>query len=322
MKRDEALKAYSIPIPKDYEKYDKEEYREFDNMFLESFYSTFYNPDNKKTELNKENKELVAIVLGGQAGAGKSSLVADAKIKFKDTGRRIIVIDDDEYRKYHPYAQEIIKNCPELYTEITAMATNIITPKILKFAAENRYNFLFDGTMKNTRIINTMKEWKNYNIFVHVMATCGERSLISTAIRNGELRETKNEGRVVDQNSHWEMYNGLPKTLDYIETHEPNLVKEIKIYTRSNNPLFPKEEYSSLEEKSISSSQKLEELRNKDRQIFFNNSIEDDIQCLKGLIVNLSEAEKAEAQSIIDYIKKSKNLNDLKKSDNNEQALR
>ena len=310
MTKKEAIEKYSIPIPSDFNNYNKEEFREFDNMYLESFYSTFYEPDLKKMNV-KNSEEKVAIVLGGQAGAGKSSLVADAKRKFKDTGRRIVIIDDDEYRKFYPYAKEILENCPESYTEITATATNIITPKILKFASENGYNFLFDGTMKNTRIVNTMKTWKDYNIYVHVMATCGERSLISTAIRHGELRETKNEGRLVDQKAHWDMYEGLPKTLNYIEKEEPDLVKEIKIFTRTSNPLYPREEYSSLNAKGKTSREELERLREEDRKKFFESAITDDIECLKGLIVNLSQREKEEAEKIINFIQNRKNLSSV-----------
>ena len=310
MTKKKAIEKYSIAIPSDFNNYNKEEFREFDNMYLESFYSTFYEPDMKKINSNGSN-EKVAIVLGGQAGAGKSSLVADAKRKFKDAGRRIVVIDDDAYRKFYPYAQEILDNCPENYTDITATATNIITPKILQFAAENGYNFVFDGTMKNTRIVNTMKTWNDYNIYVHVMATCGERSLISTAIRNGELRETRNEGRLVDQKVHWDMYEGLPKTLDYIENEEQRLVKEIKIFTRSNNPLYPKEQYSSLKSNGKTSRQELEILRQQDRIDFLRNSAKDDIECLRGLIVNLSTKEKEEAEKIITFIEQRINFEDI-----------
>lgn len=217
MKKNKLPEKFLIPIPDDIENYDKEKFHEFDNMHLKSFYTTFYSPDTTMpSAISKNTEKKFSIVLGGQAGAGKSSLVAEAKRKFKEQGRRIVVIDDDEYRKFYPYREQILEEVPELYTDITATATNAITPKILKFAADNGYNFIFDGTMKNTRIVHTMKTWGNdYNIDVNVMAVCGERSLISTAIRNAELREQNNEGRLVDQKVHWEMYEGLPKTLKY-----------------------------------------------------------------------------------------------------------
>ena len=174
--------------------------------------------------------------------------------------------------------------------------------------------------MKNTRIVNTMKTWNDYEIYVHIMATCGERSLISTAIRNGELRETMNEGRLVDQRNHWDMYNGLPMTLDYIEKEEPGLVKEIKIFTRSNNPLYPREEYSSLNAEGKTSREKLEDLRKEDRKDFFKSAAKDDIECLKRLIVNLSSKEKEEAEKIMTFIEERKKLGDV--SNNNDEQVR
>lgn len=304
MKKEEAMRKYSIPIPEDFENYNKEDYREFDNMYLESFYATFFDPNSKKSRISEDRKK-VAIVLGGQAGAGKSSLVADAKRKFEEKGGRIVVIDDDSYRKFYPYCKEILENCPEFYTDITATATNIITPKMIKFASDNGYNFIFEVTMKNNRIVNTMKTWEDYDIYVHVMAASGERSLMSTALRNGELRKSKNEGRVVDQQVHWDMYEGLPKTLEYIESEEPDLIKEIKIYTRSHNPLYPKEEYSSLKSEGKTSREKLEELRQIDMRKFLKFELQDNIDYLRELIVNLSDEEKKEAEEIIEFVQKS-----------------
>lgn len=304
MTKKEAMERYSILIPEDFNDYDKEKFREFDNMYLQSFYSTFFEPDLRRSP-KSQNGANVAIVLGGQAGAGKSSIVAEVKRKFKDIGRRIVVIDDDCYRKFYPYSQEILENCPEYYTEITATATTVITPKILKFASESGYNFIFDGTMKNTRIINTMKTWENYDIYVCVMATCGERSLLSTAIRNAELRNSGNEGRLVEQENHWEMYHGVPDTLRHIEQDEPELVKQITIFSRTNNPLYPREVYSSKYNNEKASNM-LEILREKDREEFFKYSIKDDIEYLKRIIGNLSDKEKMEAQKVITELENSK----------------
>lgn len=43
MNLEEAMKKYGIPIPEDTENYDKEIYKKFDNMYLRSFYNTFYS---------------------------------------------------------------------------------------------------------------------------------------------------------------------------------------------------------------------------------------------------------------------------------------
>lgn len=296
----EAMEKYAVPIPEDIENYNKEKYREFDNMYLESFYYTFYSKEESRSKDNSENDNKVAVVLGGQAGAGKSSLAADTKREFRDEGRRIVLIDDDQYRKLYPYSQEILKECPEFYTRITAMATNKITPKILKFASENGYNFIFDGTMKNERIVNTMKSWEDYQIQVKVMATSRLRSIVGATIRNGELRTLGEEGRFITVETHDGTYYGIPDTLRYLESL--GIADEIKIYTRGNNPLFPKQQYSSQETPEISSADKLEELRKKD-EIDFLEHADENIEYLERTAVNLSETEQTEIYRIIEMIK-------------------
>ena len=299
MKFEEAMKRYGIPIPENIFEYDKEKYREFDNMYLESFYNTFYSKDNivqKQEDSNK--KSCIAVVLGGQVGAGKSSLVSETKMQFRNLGRRIILIDDDQYRSLYPYKKEILQDCPEFFTKITATATSKITPKILKFAAENGYNFIFDGTMKNRRIIETMKTWEGYQIQVKIMAASRLRSLLSIALRNGELR-ARGEGRFITNEAHDETYSGIPETLNYLQSI--GLASEIKIYSRGNNPQFPIEQFSTSNESNVSIGEQLEKLRKKDEEQFLKEAPQN-IEYLKSLIVNLSEDEKNEAYKSIEMI--------------------
>lgn len=297
MKLDEAIKKYGIPVPKDIENYDKEIYKEFDNMYLESLYSTFYSMEDKTNEPKGNGK--VAVVLGGQTGAGKSSLIADTKRNLQKEGRRIVVIDDDQYRKLYPYGKEILRDCPEHYTKVTAIATSLITPKILKFVSENGYNFIFDGTMKNPRILNTMQTWDDYKIYVKIMAASRPRSLASIAIRNGELRKIGEEGRYIPTEDHDATYYGIPETLEMLE--KLKLAEEIKIYTRGENALYPNLEFSSKYNKEISSVEKLRILRQRDAQKFIETA-EKDINYLKELANNLSATEKEEIYKTIGII--------------------
>lgn len=298
MTLEEALKQYGIPIPENIFEYDKEIYREFDTMYLQSFYNTFYSKDNIAPQEHSNGRK-VAVVLGGQTGAGKSSLVSETKREFKDIGRRIVLIDDDQYRRLYPYNKEILENCPELYTKITATATSKITPKILQFASDNGYNFIFDGTMKNQRIIETMKGWRDYDIHVKIMATSRLRSLMGVAIRNAELRKKGEEGRYISIDTHDETYYGIPTAVRYLE--QTNLASTIKIYTRGISPFFPKEEYSSLNSTMLSSADRLEELRKSDEKSYLQ-TVGEEIEYLKELVKDLSKEEQEEAYKTINVI--------------------
>ena len=303
MNLEEAMKKYGIPIPEDTENYDKEIYKKFDNMYLRSFYNTFYSEGNDKEDSRNGDRIKTAVVLGGQTGAGKSSLVAETMREFEDVGKRIVLVDDDQYRRFYPYSEEILEECPEHYTQITATATNVITPRILRFASDNGYNFIFDGTMKNTRIIDTMRTWgEDYSIRAKVMATSGLRSLMSISIRNAEMRRMNKGGRFITQQAHDATYVGIPETLRILEDSE--LSDEIRIYTRSNNPLYPIERFSSLRN-SMSSAEKLEELRALDEAEYLDKC-EEDISYLRRLVKNLSKREKDEAEKIIALVERAR----------------
>ena len=299
MELKEAIEKYGIAIPDNIEEYDKSQYTEFDKMYLGSLYNTFYtNTNDTKVDLNNV-KNRITVVLGGQTGAGKSALIAETKRELGKEQKEIVVVDDDQYRKLFPQGKAILRDCPEHYTKVTATATNLITPKVLKFASDNGYNFIFDGTMKNSRIINTMKTWKDYKIYEKIMAASRPRSLVGIAIRNVELRKIGEEGRFVPIEDHDETYYGVPQTLRILE--KLGLAEEIKIYTRGENALYPNLEFSSKETKGVSSVDKLIELRQKDEEEFIETA-ENDINYLKKIAEDLSPTERNEIYKTIEII--------------------
>ncbi len=263
MKLEEAIEKYGIKVPTDAEFYSDEyrdyfennirtkelierfsKYEEFHMMYLKSFYITF---SKAHKELQKERKTIAnseAVVLGGQAGAGKGGLAILAKKEFEAQGKAIFLIDDDEYRKCYPKEkrEELLQKCPEHYTKITAIGSSSVTPKIMKYASDNGLNFIFDGTMKNPRIIETAMTWDNYKINWKVMATSKLESLISAFERNDKLRE-KQDCRFITVDVHNETYSGLASTVMNLESM--GNIGKIQVYTRGEKPEEPKLVYDS-----------------------------------------------------------------------------
>lgn len=68
----------------------------------------FYNvhPVNKPT----------AVIVGGQPGSGKGSLIGYSKSKFNDDN--VVIITTDDYKPFHPNASEIAKKFPTKYAAI------------------------------------------------------------------------------------------------------------------------------------------------------------------------------------------------------------
>ena len=129
-----------------------------------------------------------------------------------------------------------------------AIGTANITPKIMKYASDNGINFIFDGTMKNPRILNTAMEWNGYDIDWKIMATSRLESLISVFEREFELKK-QGSCRSLTVGIHDETYLGLESTVAQLESlNNDGRMGHIQIYRRGkdiNNPILIYDSYNS-----------------------------------------------------------------------------
>lgn len=185
-----------------------------------------------------------AIIIGGQTGAGKGGIDVYSKREFKEKGLDSVVIDVDIYRMLHPQAEEIITKYPTLYNEITGQETNPIAKKLLAEAIEKGYNFIFEGTMRNTEVLETMRNMpKNFTKIVRVIATSPKESLLTAFERNEEQINLIGYGRFTNVETHNNSCEGVAKTLKIVE--ESNVPDRIQVFTRGKDIVPPKLVYDS-----------------------------------------------------------------------------
>ena len=311
MKLEEAIKEYAIAVPTDeefysmeYQEYFKnskkngkfEKYRNFQEMYTKSFYATFYTQDCENGGKKLSIRDSEAVVLGGQAGAGKSSLSHVAKKEFHDKGKEIFVIDDDMYRLFYPRAEEILDKCPEFFTPITAIGSGTVTPKILKYASDNHLNFIFDGTMKNDRIINTSKGWDGYLINWKIMATPKIESLLSIFERNEGLRQL-GQGRMISVDVHDSIYDGIDPTIAKLESIPK--IGHIQVYSRGKDCFNPILHYDSKQKGMYSNAvSALRKVRKEEARNYKESDIMERIKKLKNTNIALNEAELEKLQEL------------------------
>jgi len=226
---------------------EMEQYRQFHEMYIVAQYITFTKPFQATPSLVKSSSR-EAVVLGGQAGAGKTALSILAIKEFEEKGKHIYLIDDDLYRALYPRRGDLLEEFPEHFTKISAIGSSNITPRILDFAVSNGLNFIFDGTMKNPRILRTSEGWRDYTINWKIMATSRLESLISVAERNQALKREKTS-RLITVDIHNEMFDGLQSTVEELESL-PNPGR-IQIYTRGDSVLTPNLIYDSNSKTNI-----------------------------------------------------------------------
>ena len=311
MKLEEAIEKYGIKVPtyaefysEDYNDYfakgirTKElserfsKYEEFHTMYLRSFYITFHKAHKEIQKKRKSIANSEAVVLGGQAGAGKGGLVILAKKEFLKQGKEIFLIDDDEYRKCYPKEKrkKLLEECPEYYTKITAIGSSTITPKIMKYASDNGLNFIFDGTMKNPRIIETAMNWNDYKINWKIMATSKLESLISVFERNDKLRK-QDDCRFLTVDVHNETYSGLASTVMNLESLIN--IGRIQVYTRGEKPEEPRLVYDSnvVNQKYKTAVSALIGAREENKKECIKQGVDKRIRTLKNADVYRNEAE-------------------------------
>ncbi len=233
---------------------------QFEKMYEDCRYITFHNC---KKSLNP-----IGVFVGGQTGAGKGGIDVFSAREVLENGEHIAVLDVDVYRALHPYTKEILQKYPTMYSDITAQTTGKILKRIIAEAIENRYNFVFEGTLRNAEALETMKGMpKDFRKVVRVMATSNIESLLTAFERNYEQIKITGYGRFTNVETHNITYNGVLETIKKIETSGENIT--IELFKRGKDMVSPIKIFSTNEDNRLASEVLIDE-RRKDSEIFIN----------------------------------------------------
>ena len=220
--------------------------------------------DLDKFKLNKETHDIIykmleneifsgkkksnipkAVVLGGQPGAGKSILIDIAKKEFLDNN--VVIINGDELRRVHPDSKKILKEHEKEYAFYTDADVRVWTSDLFKKAIKDKYNIIFEGTMRTNAICNTLRELKDNGFFVEikVLSVNGIDSIISTMERYENQKKFEGHGRVTPSESHKNAYYRMLDTLETIEKQK--CFDTLEVLTRDCDIIY----YNDLVNKKI-----------------------------------------------------------------------
>lgn len=220
--------------------------------------------DNEFEEMYQQAKTLIigkckpaketpmAIITGGQPGAGKIGLVLKSKREMKEKGKDTVIIDSDSYRGLYKRSIEIAARYPELYSEITDRATGKITNRLLNEVIDGGYNFIFEGILGKINIVNSLQNApREYEVTARLIATSKEESLLSIFERYIVMLENMQIGRLTTieaHNTRYDNFTNIAKILEDrgIETEVYERGKDIEhigypkmIYkTSANNNMY------------------------------------------------------------------------------------
>lgn len=193
---------------------------------------------------SKTEEQPIAIIVGGQSGAGKGAVISYSKNEIEEEGKNIVIITTDEYKPYHPQAIEIAKKYPTDYVEIIDQDAGLWTGQILKKAIDEKYNFIFEATLKNDRIMDRINELnqQGFKVIVRALAVPELESLLSVHERYEKQIENIGVGRLISVERHNNAYIGVPQVVDKIEKSG---LCTVEIFKRGEKINEPQKIYSS-----------------------------------------------------------------------------
>lgn len=203
---------------------------------------SYWNEKGKNLE-SKENPKVY--FLGGQSGAGKS--------KLKDRiGKNNLVIDVDEFRKYHPNYFELYKKYGKDSAKYTHNFASAVADELVKKSMEKKVDVIVDGTLKSLKTPKERaEEYKKngYSLEINTVVVKPEKSFLSNLMRYEELIEEKKIPRLAPKEIHDECVKNFPVTVS--ELYKTKLFDDIKLYNRENECVYDMSKTPNIDPKSI-----------------------------------------------------------------------
>lgn len=181
-----------------------------------------------------------AILLGGQSGAGKTTI---HRIKQKEFQGNIIIIDGDSYRSLHPNYLALQEKYGKDSVDYTKGFAGKMVEHLVEELSKQGYHLLIEGTLRTTEVPRKtamLLKSRDYQVSLALIATKPELSYLSTLIRYEELYAIDpNKARATPKDHHDGIVNHLVDNLQELEND--HLFDYIQIYQRDRSCVYDSE---------------------------------------------------------------------------------
>lgn len=180
-----------------------------------------------------ENKTLV--IIGGQPGAGKSSITKLVEERFNGN---IVTLNGDDFKTYFPNYKELLAKNPDKTADLVQPYSNYVVDHLKNDLIDKRLNVMVEGTMRTLNVpINTIDQFKNngYTAEAYVVSVNQFASRVGCIERYENDVALSGSGRSVKLSAHDEVYSKIPITLQGLL--ESNKLTNITIMDRDGNKI-------------------------------------------------------------------------------------
>ena len=178
-----------------------------------------------------------AVILGGQSGAGKTTI---HRVKMLESKGNYIVIDGDTYRAQHPYFRELQEKYGVNSVDYTKMFAGKMVEAVIDKLSSLKYNLIIEGTLRSSAVpINTatLLKSKGYTVDFCLIATKPELSYLTTQLRYLEMMIVDPlQARATPKDHH----DGIVKSLvsNSNELEQSGLFESIQVYKRDLEQVY------------------------------------------------------------------------------------
>ena len=207
-----------------------------DSQDIESYSSEDFNTALERTiELLTFNKTISnephAVILGGQSGAGKTTI---HRVKMLESKGDYIVIDGDTYRAQHPHFRELQEKYGVDSVDYTKVFAGKMVEAVIDTLSSLKYNLIIEGTLRSAAVpIKTAKllKSKGYTVDFCLIATKPELSYLTTQLRYLEMLVVDPlQARATPKEHHDGIVQSLIDNINEIE--QSGLFESVQVYKR------------------------------------------------------------------------------------------
>lgn len=190
----------------------------------------------------------VAIVLGGQPGAGKSGLYEIARERFSGN---IVELDCDAFRKHHPHSEQLAQDAAT-YGEKTNPFVFEVVDRLVAELSNQGFNMIMESSMKSPHTAFANHELlspKGYAIEACIMATPKDISWQGVVDRYNSQLAKGIQARMVPQEFHDYVVEHISQAAD--EIYRSGKMANILIYNRNREMLYDMQRTPDISPKAI-----------------------------------------------------------------------
>lgn len=227
-----------------------DEWRSYIKKYYQPFCSILAKLETKSPKSTAEGeRKPIAIVTGGQPGAGKSALLPMYKGILKNFYQMNAVVNNaDFYRFCIPGSYKIAMDFPESASELTDPVVKEMRKDLIEESIKQKQSIIIENTLGDTLALDQMEESKVHDIWVTLMAVPREESLLSDFERYIKMKEAGGVARLVSVAAHDKRYYALDKIVPELEKRNVRLL----VHSRGEREVdFPNVEYDSSNSSNV-----------------------------------------------------------------------